>query len=45
MINGKLEEKSCGDGPSLEEMIMNDVYLQDIIKQIQVTDMQFGNQL
>uniref|UniRef100_A0A671M2D2 Dynein heavy chain linker domain-containing protein n=1 Tax=Sinocyclocheilus anshuiensis TaxID=1608454 RepID=A0A671M2D2_9TELE len=36
IINKKVEEKTCGDGPSLEEILEDDVYLQDIILNIKV---------
>ncbi|KTF76184.1 hypothetical protein cypCar_00047512, partial [Cyprinus carpio] len=34
IINKKVEEKTCGDGPSLEEILEDDAYLQDIILNI-----------
>ncbi|KAL1282482.1 hypothetical protein QQF64_001285, partial [Cirrhinus molitorella] len=34
IINKKVEEKTCGDGPSLEEILEDDAYLQDIILKI-----------
>ncbi len=32
----QVEEKTCGDGPSLEEILEDDAYLQDIILNIKV---------
>lgn len=34
VINGKIEEKTCGDGPSLMNMFDDDAYLRDIIQKI-----------
>nr|XP_015200901.1 PREDICTED: dynein heavy chain 6, axonemal [Lepisosteus oculatus] len=34
MINNKVEEKTCGDGPSLETMFEDDKHLQTIIQDI-----------
>ncbi|KAM8939967.1 dynein axonemal heavy chain 6 [Pelodytes ibericus] len=37
IINNKLEEKTCGDGPSLSTMFEDDKHLQDIIYQLKET--------
>ena len=34
MINGKIEEKTCGEGPSLINMYDDDLHLQDVIQKI-----------
>lgn len=34
IINGKMEEKTCGEGPSLISMFDDDTHLQQIIKNI-----------
>ena len=36
LINGKLEDKSCGDGPSLDSIFEDDVHLQQLIEGILV---------
>lgn len=36
IINGKIEEKTAGDGPSLATMFEDDRHLQGIIQQIKV---------
>ncbi|KAL1023853.1 hypothetical protein UPYG_G00047240 [Umbra pygmaea] len=34
MINNKLEEKACGEGPSLKDMVEDDLHFQDIVSHI-----------
>ena len=34
MINGKVEEKTCGEGPSLNNMFDDDYHLRDVINNI-----------
>ena len=36
LINGQLEEKVCGDGPSLEDVFEDDSHLQELNNNIQV---------
>lgn len=36
IINNKIEEKTCGEGPSLSTMFKDDKHLQAIIQQIKV---------
>ena len=37
MINNKLEEKVCGDGPSLSGIFEDDAELMDLTQDIQVS--------
>ena len=37
MINGKLEEKKLGDGPSLARIFEDDTELHDLSNQLQVS--------
>ena len=39
MINKKLEDKTCGDGPSLAVVFEDDIELMDVHQEIQVSDM------
>ena len=41
-INGKVEEKTAGDGPSLGTMFEDDRHLQGIIQSIKVCFLQCG---
>lgn len=36
-VNNKLEEKTCGEGPSLSTMFEDDKHLQELISQIKVS--------
>jgi len=36
MINNKLEEKTCGDGPSIATMFSDDKDMQTLIENVQV---------
>lgn len=41
VINNKIEEKTCGEGPSLSAMFKDDKHLQSIISQIKVQNVLF----
>ncbi|TRY65354.1 hypothetical protein DNTS_005929 [Danionella cerebrum] len=36
IINKKLEERTCGDGPNLEEILVDDGFLQDLVLHIKM---------
>ena len=37
IINGKFEDKTCGEGPSLATMFDDDRHLQDLVNTIRVS--------